>query len=80
VVEVTRPPGGSIASFEQLKSLFPANYEFLAFKGSQRQSLNGKYELVDFAPLAAEFFKSGDHRNLVAVPAEKMSVVPRSKK
>jgi FkbM family methyltransferase len=80
VFEVTRPPGGTIASFEQLRSLFPANYEFLYFHESQKRSINGKYELADFAPVASEFFRSGDHYNLVAVPTEKLPVVPRIRK
>jgi FkbM family methyltransferase len=77
VVEVSPPPHGTIASLDQLRALFPENYEFLAFQENQRQYVTGNYELVDFAPIADRFFKTEHHRNLVAVPAEKLSLVPR---
>ena len=80
VFEVTRPPGGTIASFAQLKGLLPADYEFLFFREDQKRSASGKYELADFAPVADEFFRTGDHYNLVVIPAEKKSFVPRSRK
>jgi FkbM family methyltransferase len=77
VVEVTVPPQGTIASFEQLKSLFPANYEFFATVDHDYHYLTGNYELVEFAPIAEDFFKTGEARNLVVVPAEKAAVLPR---
>jgi FkbM family methyltransferase len=79
VVEITVPPQGTIASFEQLKGLFPADYEFFAFVEYDYHYLTGNYELVEFAPIAAEFFKTGETRNLVVVPAEKLAVMPRKR-
>jgi FkbM family methyltransferase len=80
IVEVTtgnHQVGGSIKSFDQLKGLFPANYEFLTFEDTPRRALDGKYDVRDFAPIADHFFKHEKQRDLIAVPAEKMPVVPR---
>ena len=77
VLEVTRPPGGTIASLDQLRNLFPAKYEFLVFIADEKTCLNGKYILEDFEPRAADFFASGFQANLVAYPAEKGQEVPR---
>lgn len=79
VVEVTVPPQGTISSFEQLKALFPADYEFFAFVEYDYHYLTGNYELVEFAPIAADFFKTGEARNLVVVPAEKLASMPRKR-
>jgi FkbM family methyltransferase len=80
IVEVTtknHQVAGTIASFDQLRGLFPANYEFLMFEEAQRQYLDGNYDVRDFAPVADHFFKNEKQKNLIAVPAEKLPVVPR---
>ena len=79
VVEVTTRPQGTIGSFDQLRGLFPENYEFFAFVEDGRAYLGGDYELLDFGPMAAEFFASDAHCNVVAVPAERVPVLPRSR-
>ncbi|MFO0800111.1 MAG: FkbM family methyltransferase [Gemmataceae bacterium] len=83
IVEVTtehHPVKGSIRSYDQLKALFPANYEFLSFHEAQQQFVDGRYDVRPFpADEAARFFASEKQRNLIAVPAEKLSVVPRSR-
>jgi FkbM family methyltransferase len=80
IVEVTTANhslGGSIGSFAQLRGLFPANYEFLMFEQTARQAFDGNYDVRDFAPVAGQFFKTGQQKNLIAVPVEKLPVVPR---
>jgi FkbM family methyltransferase len=79
VVEVTVPPQGTIGSFEQLKGLFPANYEFLYISDDYVQLLSGQYELKEFAPFADEFFRTKTLTNIVAVPAEKLAATPRKR-
>lgn len=79
VLELTTPPAGTIGSLDQLKGLFPANYEFLVLAEVQSQFLNGRYTVEEFGPLAAGFFKSGGQRNLVIVPAEYAAKTPRRK-
>lgn len=83
IVEVTtehHQVKGSIRSFDQLKGLFPANYEFLSFHEAQQQFVDGKYDVRPFpADEAARFFATEKQRNLIAVPAERLSVVPRSR-
>ena len=80
ILEVTTPHNpvpGTIASYEQFRALFPANYEFLMFDETQRQYLDGKYDIKPFDRAAADrFFRTEQQRNLIAVPAEKMPVVP----
>jgi FkbM family methyltransferase len=77
VVEVSTPPAGTIASLDQLKALVPANYEFFVLVEDQSQFVSGKYQVEEFAPRAAEFFKAAGQRNLVAVPAEHAAKTPR---
>ena len=77
VVEVSTPPAGTIASLDHLKGLFPANYEFFVLVEDQSQFVSGKYKVEEFAPRAAEFFRAGGQRNLVAVPAEHAAKTPR---
>ncbi len=79
VVEVSTPPAGTIASLEQLKKLFPANYEFFVLAENEKQFVTGQYEVKEFAPLAEAFFKKEGQRNLIAVPAEKTAKLPRSR-
>jgi FkbM family methyltransferase len=83
VVEVTtanHPVKGTIRSFDQLKALFPAGYEFLSFDETQRQYLDGRYDVKPFTAAVAErFFAAEQQRNLIAVPAERMAVVPRTR-
>lgn len=78
IVEVSRPPAGTIASFAQLRSLFPEKYGFLYFKKSREGYFNGTYELLDFAPIADDFFARGEQVDIVAYPLEKEALVPRS--
>lgn len=75
VVEVTRPPGGTIASLKQLRSLFPVEYEFRVFLADETTCLNGRYSLQDFASHAGNFFGTGFQANLVAYPSEKRSLI-----
>jgi FkbM family methyltransferase len=77
VLEITRPPGGTIASMQQLRSLFPGEYDFLVFIEQEHTWLTGRYILADFQPTAVEFFTHGRQTNLVAYPAEKRQQVPR---
>ena len=80
IVEVTTPGhqvAGTIASFDQLKGLFPADYHFLYFDTVQRHFLDGNYHVEEFAPFAERFFKTEKQRDLIAVPAEKLPLVPR---
>jgi hypothetical protein len=79
VLEVSTPPAGTIASLEQLKGLFPANYEFFVMVENQKQFISGRYEVVEFPPVAEAFFKEGGQRNLIAVPAEKSAKLPRQR-
>jgi FkbM family methyltransferase len=79
VVEITTPPAGSIASLEHLKGLFPANYEFFVLTENEKQFVTGQYEVVEFGPVAAAFFKAGGQRNVVAVPAEHAATLPRKR-
>lgn len=79
VVEVTVPPQGTIGSFEQLKGLFPANYEFLYLNDGEVPLLSGQYDLKDFGPFADEFFRTKTLTNIIAVPAEKLAVTPRTR-
>jgi FkbM family methyltransferase len=78
MLEVSTPlHNGTIASFDQLKSLFPANYEFFIFVPCERGALNGHYDLQEFAPRAANFFATDLHKNLIVVPAEHAPKMPR---
>lgn len=77
VVEVTRPPSGTIGSLDQLRALFPEGYQFLAFMAEETTPLTGRYLLQDFESLADQFFLDGVQVNLVAYPREKASQVPR---
>lgn len=78
MLEVSTPNhNGTIASLEQLKGLFPANYEFFIFVPCERWLLNGHYQLEEFAPRAANFFATDMHKNLVVVPAEHAAKMPR---
>lgn len=76
VVEVTRPPGGTIASLQQLQAAFPDKYQFLVFIADEKTQLNGRYVLQEFEPIANQFFSGGNQVNLVACPAEKQQQVP----
>jgi hypothetical protein len=80
ILEVTTPHHqvvGTIASLDQLKALFPADYQFLMFEENQRQYLDGNYDVREFASVADRFFATEKQKNLVVVPAEKLPVVPR---
>ncbi len=77
VLEVTRPPNGTIGSFRQLQSVFPADYHFLVFIADEKTFLTGRYSLQDFEPAAEKFFSGGFQANLVAYPDEKQQHVPR---
>jgi FkbM family methyltransferase len=77
VVEVSTPPAGTITSLDQLRGLFPANYEFFVLVENDQQFVTGKYQVTEFAPLADAFFKAGGQRNLIAAPAERAGQVPR---
>ena len=79
VLEVSTPPAGTIASMEQLRGLFPANYEFFVLAENDKQFVTGKYEVKEFGPQADAFFKAGGQRNLIAVPAEKADKLPRQR-
>ena len=81
VLEVSAPPGGTIASFDHLKSLFPANYTFFVLPENDHNTkfLTGRYEVDDFAPVAAGYFKNGGHWNVVAVADENAAKTPRRK-
>ena len=76
ILEVTRPPSGTIASLAQLRSLFPAAYKFWVFLADENTCLNGRYILDDFAPQAGNFFATGFQANLVAFPPEKEPLMP----
>jgi FkbM family methyltransferase len=78
-LEVSTLPRGTIASFEQLRGLFPANYVFFAVADDYESYLDGRYDLTEFTPTAAAGFfgKQHAHSNFVAVPAEKAAHVPR---
>jgi FkbM family methyltransferase len=73
----TAKQGGTIGSLDQLKSLFPANYEFFIFVPHPRSRLNGQYELTEFAPRAENFFETDLYQNLVVVPVEQVPKMPR---
>ncbi|MDY3554947.1 FkbM family methyltransferase [Gemmata sp. JC717] len=77
VLEVSTAPAGTIGSLEQLKALFPDRYECFVLAESEKQFVNGRYEVNEFAPTAAAFFKAGGQRNLVIVPAEHAAKMPR---
>lgn len=79
LVEVSTPPAGTIASLDQLKALFPANYEFFVLVENEKQFVTGQYEVKEFPPVASEFFKAGGQRNLIAVPAEHVAKMPRQR-
>jgi FkbM family methyltransferase len=73
VVEVSRPPSGTIKSFGELKELFPNEYRFLNFKSNRDYLINGKYKLLDESRLWSEL----DIEMVVAYPAEHEKLVPR---
>jgi FkbM family methyltransferase len=78
IVEVsTTLHNGTISSHDQLKALFPANYELFVFVPQPRARHNGHYELAEFAPRAEKFFATQKHENFVAVPAEQLPKMPR---
>ncbi|MBY0460110.1 MAG: FkbM family methyltransferase [Gemmataceae bacterium] len=78
MLEVTTPNhNGTIGSFDQLKALLPADYEFYMMVSCPRHMLNGHYELKEFGPLAANFFATDLHKNIIVVPAEKSAKMPR---
>lgn len=79
VVEVSRPPEGKIASFEELQGLLPANYGFSYFHKSPLHLWRGDYETSDFLPFAPEFFRSGLQVDVIAYPLEKKALVPPTK-
>lgn len=82
IVEVTtgnHQVGGTIRSFEQLRGLFPANYEFLMFAENESQYINGNYDIKEFKAHAAHFFEAEKQKNLIAVPTEKWDSVPRKR-
>jgi FkbM family methyltransferase len=73
VVEVSRPPSGTIKSLDELKSLFPAGYRFLVFKTEREYLIEGKYRLIELSRLSTQL----DFEMVVAYPAEREKMVPR---
>lgn len=74
VIEVGDQPEGTITSIEQLRGLFPADYELLAFDNTLAAAIDGKYRLM---PLTPEVFGSALRKKLdvVAYPRERASLV-----
>jgi FkbM family methyltransferase len=79
VVEVTRPPKGTIATGEQLRRLFPEKYQFLWLDRRRDLMFNGKYELNELKPDPDRFLASMLQVDIVAFPEEKSGQVPRRK-
>jgi FkbM family methyltransferase len=77
-VEVTSGPEGTITSLDQLKTLFPENYEFLAVvEYLWTTPVNGKYITAPFGPQEAKsFFASTTQGMIAAYPMEKKAWVP----
>lgn len=74
VVEVGDQPEGTITSIEQLRGLFPADYDLLAFDNTLQAAIDGKYRLLSLTP---EVFGSALRQKLdvVAFPRERASLV-----
>lgn len=73
VVEVSRPPSGTIKSLDELKSLFPDGYRFLHFETYRECLIEGKYKLLELSHLSS----SADFEMVVAYPAEHENLIPR---
>ena len=73
VVEVSRPPSGTVKSLDEFKGLFPEKYRFLKFENNRAYLIEGKFKLVELPQLWSE----GDVEMVVAYPAEKENLVPR---
>jgi FkbM family methyltransferase len=78
-VEVARPPRGSIASMEDLKKVFPENYEFLYLVTEPRHYVTGEYTLEEFSKVSDWFFANGNWVDIVAYPKEKEALVQRKR-
>jgi len=76
--ELTPAPQGTIASWDQLRGLFPEDYRFIAVMDYVwRTPVDGKYITREFnAEQAAEFFAAGTQGTFVAYPAEKQDRIP----
>ena len=73
VVELSRPPSGTIKSFDELKRLFPDRFRFLVFETEREYFIEGKYKLLELSGLSSQ---SG-FEMIVAYPAEHENLVPR---
>jgi FkbM family methyltransferase len=72
VVEVSRPPLGTIGSMEKLSSLFPSGYSYRQFVSSREQWITGKYKTVRMDRLS----RDTDFEMVVAYPLESEGLGP----
>jgi FkbM family methyltransferase len=76
VVEVGALPIGTIETFAKLRSLFPENYDFLAFENDLAGAANGRYTLRLLSDKVFAELRSGK-LDVVAYPREQAAVVPQ---
>jgi FkbM family methyltransferase len=72
VVEVSRPPSGTIGSVGKLRKFFPNGYRFRRFETSREQFITGKYKLVRLDRLST----GTDFEMVVAYPDEREGLGP----
>jgi len=75
IVEIGALPEGTIKTLDQLKAMFPENYEFLAFENDLEAVVNGKYVLQRLNDKV--FSKLRSKLDVVAYPSEKAAAVPQ---
>jgi FkbM family methyltransferase len=79
IIEVSRPPEGKIASFEELQALLPPNYGYYYRRKSPLTLWKGDYDIADFAAYAPEFYRSGLQVDVIAYPLEKKAMIPTAR-
>jgi len=80
-VEVSPSPTGTVGSFDDLKSLFPVDYEFFVLPLSYDGIVKGTYQLVKLDPLSTKSRNSftanrQSQMEIIACPKERLSALP----
>jgi hypothetical protein len=75
VVEVGVLPTGTIDSLARLRSLFPPDYDFLAFENGLQGAVGGRYSLRRLTNRV--FAELRSKLDVVAYPREQAAVVPQ---
>jgi FkbM family methyltransferase len=79
IAEVSSPPWGGIASLDELRGLFPENYEFSYFERGREYLFRGEYRTSPFAAYAPRFFAAPNQVDIIAFPREKQPLVPTAR-